>query len=70
MKQTAVQTRGNYIKKRNVAVLNDFRQLFKKGLRLDVIYERLANKYFLATGTIQKIVNKEANAFNTDKAPP
>lgn len=46
--------------KRDASILNDYRRFFNDGLRQEVIYQRLSDKYYLAESSLVKIVRSEA----------
>ncbi|MET4080092.1 hypothetical protein ABIB40_000032 [Pedobacter sp. UYP30] len=56
--------------KRNGEILKDFRAMYNKGYRVEVIFKRLSDRYFIAPETAQKITYAEAKKFNTDSRPP
>ncbi|WP_312340625.1 hypothetical protein [Sphingobacterium sp.] len=48
------------LEKRAENILKDFTRLFNQGLRTEVIYQKLSEKYFLAENTVTKIVRSQA----------
>jgi hypothetical protein len=42
--------------RRNRRIFEDYSKLFTKGFRVDVIYQKLEDKYFLDQGTIYRII--------------
>lgn len=46
--------------KRDQNILADFSKYFNKGLRPDVIYKKLSQKYFLSESTVTRIIQKQA----------
>jgi hypothetical protein len=53
-----MKSKNEHLHKRNEAIRQDFKELHSEGYKSSVIYERIANKYFMATITIDNIVWK------------
>ncbi len=58
------------LSKRNEQIFKQFEKMFNvDGLRIDVIYSRLSDKYFLSSQSIQKIVLNHARSIDHPAAP-
>ena len=49
------------LKRRNDAIIAEFVTLFEQGLRSEVIYDRLADKYYLSPATVADIVTRQVH---------
>lgn len=49
------------VKKRNQALFNDYAEMWgKQGMREDLIFEKLSEKYFLCRDTVYRLILKQS----------
>lgn len=50
--------------KRDAKIFSDFKKLFRKGIDIEEIYQKLSDKYFLSERSLGLIISKEAKKEN------